>query len=221
MIAACRRHRVTLMEAFMYRFHPRTEHVARLAGDGRLGELRLVRAGFSSLVQNPRDHTRFRPELGGGALYDVGCYTVNVSRMFLGEPEEVFACGRLWETGTDEHVGAVLRFAEGRAALLDCSLRLPRRQEYEVVGTEARVIVPHAFVPGAVETEFALVTGTACAMHTVPAADQYQRMVEHFAGAIASGTPVRLAPEDSRRNLGVITALLASLVSGRPQPVPG
>ncbi len=220
MIAACRQHGVVLMEAFMYRFHPRTERVAQMAHEGALGEVRLVRAGFTSFVQNPHGHSRFRPDLGGGALYDVGCYIVNLSRMILGEPEEVCAGGRLWETGIDEHVGAVLRYAGGQMALLDCSLRLPRRQEYEVVGTEARVIVPNAFVPGPVETEYHLVRGTERTTHAVPGVDQYQRMVEHVGDAIRSGAPVRLLPEDSRRNLGVITALLASLQSGRPEPVP-
>jgi predicted dehydrogenase len=220
MIAACRQHGVALMEAFMYRFHPRTEQVARLASDGTLGVIRFVRTGFTSWIQHPQGHTRFRPELGGGALYDLGCYAVNISRMFLGEPVEVFACGRLWETGIDEHVGAALRFGHGQVALLDCSLRLARRQEYEVVGTEARVVVPNAFVPGAGETEFSLVKGPNHTRHTVPAADQYQHMVEHFADAIASGTPVLLPPEDAVRNLGVITALLASLKNGRPQSVP-
>ncbi len=219
MIAACTQHRVALMEAFMYRFHPRTEEVERLARAGALGEVRLVRAAFTFQTTNPRNNVRFRPDLGGGALYDVGCYTVNVSRMVLGEPDEVFACGRIGEYGVDEQVGAVLRFDGGRLALLDCALTLPRREEYEVLGTEAHLHVPRAFLPGTVDSEIHLTRGAERTSRTVPGAEQYQRMVEHFGHAIASGSPVGLPPEDASRNLRVINALSASLRSGRPEPV--
>jgi predicted dehydrogenase len=219
MAAACRQHRVVLMEAFMYRFHPRTEEIERLARGGALGEIRLVRAGLTSLVLNPQDRITFKPDLGGGALYDVGCYIVNVSRMVLGEPDAAFAYGRVGEYGVDEQAGAVLRFPKGQVALLDCSLRLPRRQEYEIVGADARVTVPHAFGPGTADTVFVLTKGAEQTVHTIPGADQFQRMVEHVSEAILSGAPVRLPAEDSTRNLRVITALRASLQTGRPQPV--
>src|SRR5262249_40632985 len=153
MIAACREHRVLLMEAFMYRFHPRTAEVARLVRAADLGEVRMVRAAFTFQATNPARNVRFRPDLGGGALYDVGCYTVNVSRMVLGEPEEVFACGRIGEYGVDEQVGAVLRFGGGSLALIDCGLTLPRREEYEVLGTQGHLRVPRAFLPGTAEAE--------------------------------------------------------------------
>jgi predicted dehydrogenase len=219
MIAACRQHRVVLMEAFMYRFHPRTQEVARLVHAGDLGEVRLVRAAFTFQATNPRSNLRFRPDLGGGALYDVGCYTVNVSRMVLGEPDEAFAGGHIGEYGVDEQVGAVLRFDGGRLALIDCALTLPRRAEYEVIGTEAHLRVPRAFLPGTADSEIQLTRGAERASRTVPGAEQYQRMVEHFGHAVASGSPVGLPPEDASRNVRVITALSASLRSGRPEPV--
>jgi len=104
MAAACRQHGVALMEAFMYRFHPRTERVGRLAADGALGDVRMVRAAFTFAVREPDLNIRFRRDLGGGALYDVGCYTINVSRMVLGEPELAFAAGRVGDHGVDEQV---------------------------------------------------------------------------------------------------------------------
>ncbi len=219
MIAACRQHGVVLMEAFMYRFHPRTERVAQMATSGDLGEVRLVRAAFTFQIREPRTNIRFRPDLGGGALYDVGCYAVNVSRMILDEPEEVFACGRIGASGVDEQVGAMLRFTDGRLALLDCGLTLPRREDYEVVGSEARLSVPNAFLPGTADAEIHVTRGDERTTHTVPGTDQYQRMVEHFCDAVASGAPVSFSPEDAIRNLRVIGALLVSLRSGRPEPV--
>lgn len=219
MIDACRQHGVTLMEAFMYRFHPRTERVAQLAADGSLGEIRLVRAAFTFQIRNPDRNIRLRPELGGGALYDVGCYTVNVSRMILGEPERVYAQGHVGAYGVDEQLGAVLDFGGGRMALIDCGVMLPGRQEYEVVGTKGRLGVPTAFLPGTADAEIHVWKGTDSNVVTIPGMDEYQGMVERFGDALLAGAPPPLPPVDAVRNLRVIEALLGSLRSGRPEAV--
>ncbi len=219
MAAACRRHGVALMEAFMYRFHPRTERVASLIAEGTLGDLRVVRAAFTFTASDPRANIRFRPDLGGGALYDVGCYTVNVSRMALGEPAQVFACGEIGASGVDEQAAAVLRFGGGRAALIDCGLTLPRREEYEIVGTEGRVTVPAAFLPGTADAEMHVVRGTDRQVVTVSGADQYQRMIEHFGDVVMGKSRARLSPEDATANVRALAALLASVRSGTAQAV--
>jgi predicted dehydrogenase len=91
MAAAAQRAGVTLMEAFMYRFHPRTARVLELIQGDAIGPLRVVRSSFSFRLRNP-DNIRMKPELGGGSLMDVGCYCVNVSRTLAGaEPVEVQA----------------------------------------------------------------------------------------------------------------------------------
>ncbi len=218
MIDACRRRGVHLMEAFMYRFHPRTLRVAQLAAEGALGEVRLVRASFTFAVQQPAN-IRLRADLGGGALYDVGCYTINVSRMLLGEPEEVTAFGQIGESGVDELVGGVLRFDGGRVAVIDCGLRISRRQEYEVVGTQGRLTVPAAFLPGTADAEIHLVRGTESSVLTVPGVDEYQCMVEQFGDAVLSDSPPGLSPDDAVGTVRVIEALHASLGSGRPERI--
>jgi xylose dehydrogenase (NAD/NADP) len=214
MIAACRRHGVLLMEAFMYRFHPRTERVARLVADGTVGDVLLVRASFTFRVR-AADNIRLRPELGGGALYDVGCYGVNVSRMLLGEPGRVLAQARIGASGVDEVVGAVLQHDGGRIAVVDCGLTLSRREDYEVVGTDGRIEVPAAFLPGTGDALVRFGRDGETSTLTVPGANQYQRMVEHFAGAVLDGTPLALPPEDATANLRVIEAALRSARTGR------
>ncbi len=213
MIAACRRHGVVLMEAFMYRFHPRTERVAQLILEGAIGEPRLIRASFTFAVSDPKN-IRLRSELGGGALFDVGCYGINVSRMILGEPREVFARGRVGPGGVDEQTGAILGFDSDRLALIDCGLRLSRRQEYEVVGTDGRLTVPLAFLPGTADTEIHLVRGTEPSAISIPGVDEYQCMVEHFEDVVLSGAPLRLPPSDAVANVRTIEASLASMRSG-------
>src|SRR5579864_392096 len=178
MIAACRAHGVQLMEAFMYRFHPRTVRVAELAAAGKLGELRLVRAAFTFIVREPETNIRFRAELGGGVLYDVGCYGVNVSRMLLGEPTEVFAWGEIGESGVDEAVVALLRFDGRQTAVVDCGLRIGRREEVEIVGREGHVVVPKAFLPGTADAEFHCFHGTEHRQTIIPGTNQSERMVE-------------------------------------------
>jgi xylose dehydrogenase (NAD/NADP) len=221
MIAGCRAHGVVLMEAFMYRFHPRTARVAELARDGTLGDLRLVRVAFTFAVREPERNIRLRPDLGGGALYDVGCYAVNVSRMILGEPREAFAWGRIGESGVDEMVGGLLRFDGDRLALVDASVRLPRREVYEVVGTEAQLRVPNAFLPGTADAEIHLLRGAERTVLSVPGTDQYQLMVEHFGDAVRTQAPVAFPPEDAVGNLAAIGALLRSLRSGGAEKIAG
>jgi len=218
MIAACRDRGVVLMEAFMYRFHPRTIRVAQLARDGALGDVRLVRASFSFRVLAP-ENIRLQPALGGGALYDVGCYGINVSRLILGEPRDTLAVATPAPSGVEGTLAAVLRFEGDRLALIDCSLSLSRREEYEVVGTEGRLTVPAAFLPGIADAEIRLIHGTERSVETIPGVNQYQLMVEHFADVVAGRTPLTLPPEDAVANLRVIEAALRSARSGRAEAV--
>jgi predicted dehydrogenase len=215
MIAACRRHGVVLMEAFMYRFHPRTRRVAQMAADGAVGEVRLVRASFSFRVRGA-DNIRLRPELGGGALYDVGCYGVNVSRLILGEPAHVAAHARIGPSGVDEVLGALLSADGDRLAVVDCGLSLARREDYEIVGTDGRIHVPTAFLPGTADAVIRLIRDEETT-ETVPGVDQYRLMVEHFAEAVLDGTPLALPPEDAVANLRVIEAALRSVRTGRTE----
>jgi len=221
MIAGCRRHGVALMEAFMYRFHPRTERVLQIVAAGGLGEIRFVRASFTYPARDPRTSIRFNPDLGGGALYDVGCYAVNLCRAVLGEPTDVVASGAIGPTGVDEVAAGVLRFDDRRVAVVDCGLMLPRRQEYEIVGSTGHLTVPapDAFLPGQADATIHLVRGAERQVETVPGVDQYQRMVEHF-GDVLSGTRLALPPEDAVGNARTLEALHRSLLDGTRTAVP-
>ncbi|HXX40073.1 MAG TPA: Gfo/Idh/MocA family oxidoreductase [bacterium] len=217
MIAGCRRHGVVLMEAFMYRFHPRTQQVLRLIASGDLGEVQLVRASFTSGTFPPRNpnNIRYRADLGGGALYDIGCYAVNICRAALGEPEEVAAFGSVGSSGVDEALVGMLRFHNGRVGVIDCGLRLAGRQEYEILGTRGRLTVPapDAFVARSPDTELLVVRGSDREVVKVPGADHYQRMVEHF-GDVLSGSPLELSPDDAVANVRTLEALNLALRSG-------
>jgi D-xylose 1-dehydrogenase (NADP+, D-xylono-1,5-lactone-forming) len=216
MIAACERHRVKLMEAFMYRFHPRSIRVKALVDRGALGPIQLIRSAFAFLHRNPDDY-RFKPEMGGGALLDVGGYAVSAARWLIGaEPVEVQATARYGEaSGVDETLGGLLRFPGGEIAQVTCSFRTALRQNYEVVGRDAALEVSLAFVPEGEESPLVLLRDNQVETERFPKVDQYQLMVEHFADAVVHGQPLRFPPREAWANARVLDALARAARTGQ------
>jgi len=213
---AARRHDVLLMEAFMYRFHPQTKKVLQLIRQGAIGTVRLIHAAFTFRLAHRATNIRLKPELGGGALMDVGCYCVNVSRTLAGtEPVEVQAYAHWAETGVDEQLVGTLRFADGLLAQFDCALSLERREMYQVVGTDGHLDVPQAFLPGTADTTIIQRQGRRTETpHTILGVDEYQLMVEHFADCVFRQIPVRYPPSEAAANMRVIEALYRSARNG-------
>ena len=110
-----------MMEAFMYRFHPRSREIQKRVTQGDIGRLRLMRAAFcyhmSDEDYNSKNNARLNPAMGGGALMDVGCYGVSAARwMFASEPTEVQAQAVYHPWGVDVHFVGTLRFPGDRLA---------------------------------------------------------------------------------------------------------
>ncbi len=215
MAAAARDAGVRLMEAFMYRFHPRTEQVIDWVRRGRLGRVGAVRSVFTFRLRSP-DNIRLDPELGGGSLMDVGCYCVNVSRTLVGEePVEAQATARWTDGGVDEAMAGILRFPSGAVAHFDCALTLERSEAYEVAGTDGQLRVPAAFLPGTDDVEIHESRGRDGARtHTVEGADEYLRMVEHFADCVLRGREPRWSAAEAAANMRTIAALYRSAREG-------
>ncbi|MDH3734785.1 MAG: Gfo/Idh/MocA family oxidoreductase [Gemmatimonadota bacterium] len=206
---------VKLMEAFMYRFHPRTDRVLELVRSGTVGDVRMIRSAFTFRLTKP-DNIRMDASLGGGALMDVGCYCVNVSRTIAGrEPIEAQATATWAESGVDEQLVGTLRFDGGLIAQFDCALTLERREMYEVSGTEGYLTVPNAFLPGTEPAGVQEVRGRDREItHTVEGADEYLLMVEHFSDCVIGDLPPRYSPDEASRNMRVIEALYESARNG-------
>jgi xylose dehydrogenase (NAD/NADP) len=205
------RQKVRLMEAFMYRFHPRTEKVAQMVRSGVLGEPRLIHSAFTFRLSRP-DNIRLKPELGGGALMDVGCYCVNLSRtMACAEPIAVQGFARWGASGVDEQFVGTLIFADGLCAQFDCALTMERREVYTLAGTEAALTVPRAFLPGAESVTVEEVRGrSGTRQHVIEGADEYRLMVEHFADCVLKERPPRYGASEAAANMHVIEALYRS-----------
>ena len=122
-----------LMEAFMYRHNPQTRRLTELVADGAVGRMRMVRAAFSFLADDPAN-VRLSTSLDGGALMDVGCYCVSGARLLAGEPERVSAEQALGGDGVDIAFAGTMRFADDVIAHFDAGLALAARDELEVIG---------------------------------------------------------------------------------------
>ncbi len=215
MAAAAAANGVTLMEAFMYRFHPRIGRVETLIRDGALGPLKLIRSAFTFRLTKP-GNIRLDRALGGGALMDVGCYCVNVSRTLAGrEPAEVQAWATFGPTGVDLELVGTLRFDGGLVAQFDCALTMERRESVEVAGTDGSIELPSAFLPGTADTVAIQHRGREPSIeHPVAGDDEYRLMVEHFADCALHHRPVRYPPGEAAANLRVIEALYRSARHG-------
>jgi predicted dehydrogenase len=206
---------VKFMEAFMYRFHPRTEKVLQLIQDGTVGELKMINSVFTFHLTNP-DNIRLDPLLGGGSLMDVGCYCVNISRTAAGrEPVEAQAIAVSSSSGVDEMMAGTLRFSDDVLASFQCGLNTRRRESYEIGGTKSYLKVADAFLPGkgdAVIEEHH--DDDAPRIHNIEGVDEYQCMVEHFADCVLQGESPLYPAEEAAKNMRVIEALYASANSG-------
>lgn len=216
MADACAAHGVVLMEAFMYRYTDRTRQVSAVVRSGALGEIKLLQASFCFMLANPAS-IKLRPELGGGALYDVGCYPVNFAglvadlvagRAGASRPESVAAaCTRVG--GIDETFSALLRYPAGLAAALQCSIRSHRSMGATLVGTEGVLEVPDTFLDPA--GALTLVRGDERREIPVAASDRYRHEIEDFSAALREGRPPELGLAESLRNLETIDRLFAAV----------
>jgi xylose dehydrogenase (NAD/NADP) len=212
-----------LMEAFMYRFHPRSRLIKQMVDDGRIGTPKLVRSAFCYLMSEDEmareDNIRLRPETGGGALLDLGCYAASVARWLMGdEPTHAQGQAAYHPSGVDLHFVGTLSFPEGGLATLEASFTSALQQTYTVVGSEGAIELPHdAFVPWEEDAKYTMrkADEEEGSQHTVPGADEYQLMVEHFSDAILGRTSLASLPEDSVRNMRVLDALAEAARTGR------
>jgi len=217
MAARCAASGVILQEAFMYRHHPQIIRLAEMVQGGAIGEPWLVRAWYS-FTTGP-GNIRLDPALGGGGLLDVGCYTVNLSRLLLGEPASA-AGTAVYEEGVDVRLAGLLSFPAGRAALIDCGLRAPLRQGCEIVGTEGTITLARPFQPEDEPPSFVVGGSGGATVVEIPGANQYARMLDDFAAAVLDGAPLRYPAADAVANMRALDALALAARTGRLQPVP-
>ena len=211
-VAAAKRKRVLVAEAFMYRFHPVYDQVLDALETGAIGKLVSIRSAFTFRLTD-RSNIRASGELAGGALMDVGCYCVNLARRIAGcEPARVQAFER--RTTVDDTMMGLLEFPSGVLSQFECSIENYSRLTAEIVGTEGMIALDNPWFPGEEKAQFTLRRGDHQEVVVAPGANSYHLEVEDFATAYKTHRPLRWPPEDAIANMAVIDALYASAREG-------
>jgi predicted dehydrogenase len=207
------------MEAIMVLYHPLLHRARAMVQDGAVGKVMLVRGSFSFFLDRPAD-VRWDPTLGGGSLWDLGSYPVNVIRWIAGEPDEVFGWETLSESGVDKTFGGLLRYDSGVLGIFDCGFQEPFRSEAEIAGTEGTLLLDR---PYPINQESRLLFRPRgqdeCRVIARAKRDAYHYEVEALTAAVLDDAPLAVPLARSRANVAVLTALYASARQEEPQSV--
>jgi len=217
-IAAAGEAGVVVAEAVMYLHHPLLRRLRQLVQGGALGEIRLVRGAYSFALNRP-DDVRWKPELGGGSLWDVGSYPVSFIRWICGEPERVFGRQTLAEGGADASFAGLLQFESGALGLFDSGFAHPFRAEAEVVGSEAVLRLEWPFLMTPESRIVIRRDDDSEEVITLRAKDPYLCEVEALTAAVLDAAPLPVPLTSSRANVATLAALYESARQGGPRPV--
>ncbi|MBE2197312.1 MAG: Gfo/Idh/MocA family oxidoreductase [Anaerolinea sp.] len=206
-----------LAEAFMYRHHPQTKIVQEWVRDGRLGDIKLVRATFNFRFST-RENIRLVPEWGGGCLWDVGVYPLSFAQAIMGEmPQWVLGSQWLGESGVDEFFAGQMGYSDGRLAQIASAFCSPFHTMAEVIGTEGRLTLNRPFVgheDGARQLLFHPAEGAPQEI-PVPEMELYLGEVEDMHAAILDGASTYLSLAETRNHVKTVLALYESARAGQ------
>jgi predicted dehydrogenase len=214
MFDAARRTGRFLMEGFMYRFHPQMANVRRLLDDGVIGRVKLIEAGYT----NPRSHDdtpKWRKDWGGGAMMDLGCYTVDICRVIAGATP-VDVTGRLIkhpQGEADETMTGILRFPDNCLGLIYASFGMARTHYCRIFGEKGQIEIPHPWRSEAVPLPVLVTRDGKQEQLEAPAANPFCLELDFFSECVALGTepiyPARAvtAAQDSIENARVLELL--------------
>ncbi len=220
LIAVRDRTGVRIEEAFMVRHHPQWRRARELVREGRIGKLRAIQALFSYSNLDP-NNIRNMADIGGGGIYDIGCYPIVTARFLFGdEPLRVVSLiERDPVMKTDRLASAILEFPEGQASFT-CSTQLLPYQRLQIMGTEGRIEVRIPFnAPPDEPCRILLDTGgglgdATAELEEFPAVNQYTLQGDSFSQGLRTDTPPEFPLEDAVKNMRVIDAVFRSGESG-------
>ena len=215
--AVARARQRVVAEAFMYRHEPMMARILELIAANAVGPLKSIGAGFT-FAQSRSNDVRLDAALGGGSLWDVGCYAVGIARLVAGaEPVEAFGYATMTAGGVDEAFTGLLRFDGGVVATIQSGFRSPYRMWLEVVGSDGLLRVANPFRPAVRdEIEWARDGG---AVRRVPVEGSpllFVRMIEDFVAAALDGRTPAVSLADSRGNARALAGLYRSAASRQP-----
>ena len=211
-----------IVEAFMFRYHPQWHRVREWIRAGRIGEVRAIQSAFLFTMLDPAN-VRNQPSIGGGSLYDVGCYPLVMARyVFEAEPERVIALmDHDPSMGVDRLTSGLVAFPAGRQLAFSSALQLASYQRAVVLGTRGRIEIDVPFTPQKdhacrllLDTGQSL-DGSSAVVETLPAVDQYAEQCDRAAAIFRGAERQEFPIDDALATMRVIDALYRSAGSGQ------
>jgi predicted dehydrogenase len=227
-VAARDRSGLCVLEAFMVRFHPQWPRVRTLVQAGRIGAVRVIQSAFVFTVLDP-GNVRNRADIGGGALYDVGCYPIVTARYVFGtDPERAIALiDRDPQMGVDRVTSGLLAFPGGGQLVFSSALQLALYQRVVILGSEGRIEVSIPFTPQKEQACRLIIDsgksldGSSAVFEDFEPVDQYALQCDLAAAVFRREAAQEFPIEDAIANMRVIDALYRSAVSGRWETASG
>jgi predicted dehydrogenase len=214
--------RVLIAEAFMVRHHPQWLRARELVREGRIGTLRVVQMFFGYNNLDPAN-VRNKADIGGGGLYDIGCYAIVAGRWFFeGEPSRGIALiDRDPTFKTDRLTSGLVEFSDGRRLDFTVSTQIAPHQRIQLCGTKGRIeLVIPVNAPQGAKTRIHIddcssLEGTGITTETLPESDQYELQGTAFSRAVRGEVALPYGVDDAIANMKAIDALFRSEQSGR------
>lgn len=205
MVEACEKNNVNFMEGFMYRFTDRTKKVQKVLKSGIIGEVKYINSTFRFFLD--REGTiKMKPELGGGSIYDVGCYPLNFVGMVTGKEPKSVSAEYIYQDGVDIMFTGVLKYDDGVIATINSGFNSFSRMYSEIVGTKGAIEIPDTFLDNA--GVITVVTNEGTKEIPVEKCERYALEVEEFADAILNNRKPMLTAKESIRNMRIMDRLL-------------
>jgi predicted dehydrogenase len=202
--------KVVVEEGFMYRHEPQTSKIVSLVNDGAIGTIRAVVSGFTFAL-DATANIRLNAALGGGSLWDVGCYPVSYTQLFAAhEPKMVFGTAHWTESGVDDEFMGMLRFEQGLTANIYAGFRAEYRTWLEILGSSGAITVPNPFRPGALETIELERGGKIEHIDIAGSPGIFINEVADFERAVLDGAPTVVSLAESRQTASTLAALYAA-----------
>lgn len=213
-LAAFKRNDKVFMEAFMYQFHPQHARVKEILASGEIGQVKLYKSSHSFFFENREGNIRMDAEKGGGAIWDVGCYSLHAMQHILDEEVVAMTFKAQYDeqSGVDVTACGIVELTNDVMAVIDCSFNMVGRNNYEVVGKKGTVKVKNAFRPDAFSGDAQIIVTTGVTERTeYIQGDIYKFEIEYFSNKVLNGSSLDDQHAASRKTTKLLLQAYASL----------
>jgi predicted dehydrogenase len=210
-ISAAKETNQLLWEAFVYPFRRQTARIKEILASGDIGALREIQSNFHFTLRH-RDNIRLNPQLGGGALYDVGCYPISLGRFFFGDEARGAVAMAHWGSDrVDEEMHGILGFSSSRRLVFSCGMLRPLDTFTRFIGSEGEIRLTHPFHPRTEDTVEIRAESIQAVEQPTAWEQSFTPALRHIhAALLGQEQPRHLAVEEALGNAIAIDALYAS-----------